>query len=162
IAQGPDMAPGESASERDSFADVILVGRLRDAITRLNPTIPESAREDALRKVLRLDNPAFLANNRTFHHMLRDGVEVEYKRPDGSIAGDRVRTSCWWYRMACRRASVRSRPVRSGSRSGAPSMASTTRRRQRWSWRAGARGVRAAAPAHKCVLFTHDATLYSV
>ncbi|MHB1233112.1 MAG: type I restriction endonuclease subunit R [Burkholderiales bacterium] len=91
IAHGPHIAPGESASERDSFADVILIGRLRDAITRLNPAIPEDAREEALRKVLHPDNPSFLANNRAFHHMLRDGVEVEYKRPDGSIAGDHVR-----------------------------------------------------------------------
>ncbi len=29
--------------------------------------------------------------NRAFHTMLRDGVEVEYRRADGSIAGDRVR-----------------------------------------------------------------------
>ena len=91
IGHGPDIAPGESASERDSFADVVLVARLRDAITRLNPTIPEEAREEALRKVLRPDSPSFLANNRAFHHRLRDGVAVEYKRPDGSIAGDHVR-----------------------------------------------------------------------
>ena len=91
IGHGPDIAPGESAAERDSFADVVLIGRLRDAITRLNPSIPEDAREEALRKVLHPDNPSFLANNRTFHQMLRDGVEVEYKRPDGSIAGDHVR-----------------------------------------------------------------------
>ena len=91
IGHGPHMAPGELAAERSSFGDVVLVSRLRDAITRLNPTIPEDAREEALRKVLRLDSPAFLANNRAFHHWLRDGVEVEYKRTDGSIAGDRVR-----------------------------------------------------------------------
>ena len=90
IGHGPDMAPGELTAERDSFGDVVVVGRLRDAITRLNPTIPEDAREEALHKVLHLDNPAFLANNRAFHHMLRDGVEVEYKRPDGAIAGDHV------------------------------------------------------------------------
>jgi type I restriction enzyme R subunit len=32
IGHGPDMAPGESASERDSFSDVVLKGRLREAI----------------------------------------------------------------------------------------------------------------------------------
>jgi len=30
----------------------VLTGRLRDAIWRLNPDIPEEAREDALRKAL--------------------------------------------------------------------------------------------------------------
>jgi type I restriction enzyme R subunit len=91
VGHGPHMAPGELAAERNSFGDVVLVGRLRDAITRLNPTIPAEAREGALRKVLHPDSSSFLANNRAFHHRLRDGVEVEYKRPDGSIAGDHVR-----------------------------------------------------------------------
>lgn len=63
IAHGPHMAPGEMSAERNSFADVVLTGRLRNAITRLNPTIPADAREEALRKVLRPDNPSFLANN---------------------------------------------------------------------------------------------------
>ena len=88
---GPDMAPGEPASERDSFSDVVLKGRLREVIHRLNPAIPEEAREEALRKVLRHETTSLIGNNRAFHHYLRDGVPVEYKRPDGSVAGDRVR-----------------------------------------------------------------------
>jgi hypothetical protein len=28
--------------------------------------------------------------NRAFHKLLRDGVEVEYRRPDGTVAGDHV------------------------------------------------------------------------
>ena len=63
----------------------------RDAIARLNPAIPEDAREEALRKVLRHDAPSLIGNNRAFHQMLRDGVPVEYRRDDGSIAGDHVR-----------------------------------------------------------------------
>ena len=41
---GPQLAPGELAAERDSFGEVVLVGRLREAIRRLNPAIPEEAR----------------------------------------------------------------------------------------------------------------------
>lgn len=40
---------------------------------------------------MRLDTASFIGNNRAFHKMLRDGVEVEYSRLDGSITGDRVR-----------------------------------------------------------------------
>ena len=40
---GPQLAPGEPAAERDSFSEVVLVGRLREAIRRLNPAIPEEA-----------------------------------------------------------------------------------------------------------------------
>lgn len=91
IAHAPHLAPGEVATERNSFCDVLLVGRVRDAIARLNPTIPEDAREEGLRKVLRHDAPSFVGNNRSFHRMLRDCITVEYRREDGSIAGDSVR-----------------------------------------------------------------------
>jgi type I restriction enzyme R subunit len=91
VGHGPQIAPGEPAAERDSFGAVVLIERLREAIRCLNPAIPEDAREEALRKVLRVAMPSLVQTNRVFHRMLRDGVEVEYPRLDGSIAGDRVR-----------------------------------------------------------------------
>ena len=91
VWHGPHLAPGEPAAERDSFGDVVLIGRLREAIRRLNPAIPEEAQDEALRKILRVGTPALVQTNRAFHRMLRDGVPVEYSRPDGSIAGDHVR-----------------------------------------------------------------------
>jgi type I restriction enzyme R subunit len=91
VGHGPHFAPGEPAAERDSFSEVVLVGRLRDAIQRLNPAIPGEAQEEALRKVLRVATPSLTQTNRAFHRLLRDGVPVEYPRPDGSIAGDHVR-----------------------------------------------------------------------
>ena len=91
IGHGPQLAPGEVAAERNSFSDVILIARLREAIARLNPAIPEDARDEALRKVLRIGSPSLTQSNRAFHRLLRNGVPVEYPRPDGSIAGDHVR-----------------------------------------------------------------------
>jgi type I restriction enzyme R subunit len=91
VGHGPHLAPGEPAAERDSFGKVVLEGRLRAAIRRLNVSIPEDAREEALRKVLRVGTPSLTQTNRAFHRMLRDGVPIEYPRPDGSIAGDHVR-----------------------------------------------------------------------
>ena len=91
VAHGPRLAPGEPAAERASFADTVLVGRLRAAIARINPAVPADAREDALRKVLRIATPSLVQTNRAFHALLRDGIAVEYRRADGSIAGDRVR-----------------------------------------------------------------------
>jgi type I restriction enzyme R subunit len=90
IGHGPHIAPGEASAERQSFGEVVLVGRLREAIRRLNPAIPEEAREEALRKVLRVGTPSFTQTNRAFHRMLRDGVDVEYPRGDGTIKGDKV------------------------------------------------------------------------
>ena len=44
VGRGPHLAPGEPAAARDSFGEVVLVGRLREAIWRLNVAIPEEAR----------------------------------------------------------------------------------------------------------------------
>ncbi len=85
------LTPALSHGERESYSEVVLVGRLREAIRRLNPGIPEDAREEALRKALRVGTAALVQTNRAFHRMLRDAVPVEYPRSDGSIAGDHVR-----------------------------------------------------------------------
>ena len=74
IGHGPHLAPGEPAAERESFGDVVLEERLRQAIRRLNPAIPEEAREEAFRKVLRVGTPSLTQTNRAFHRMLRDGL----------------------------------------------------------------------------------------
>ena len=47
VRHGPHLAPGEPAAERDSFVEVVLVGRLREAIRRLNPAIPKEASSGA-------------------------------------------------------------------------------------------------------------------
>ncbi|MFM7235947.1 MAG: type I restriction endonuclease, partial [Cyanobium sp.] len=91
VLAGPQLAPGEPSAERQSFSDVVLVERLRAAIRQLNTAIPEEAREEALRKLLRLATPSMLQTNRAFHRLLREGVPVEYPRADGSLAGDLVR-----------------------------------------------------------------------
>lgn len=88
---GPDIAPGEPASERDSFKDIILYRRLNDTLDRLNPSIPAEALDEVRNKVIRGEFPLLLANNRAFHRKLIDGVPVEYQRKDGSIAGDLVK-----------------------------------------------------------------------
>jgi type I restriction enzyme R subunit len=43
IGHGPQLVPGEPAAERDSFGEMVRVGRLRAAIWRLNLAIPEEA-----------------------------------------------------------------------------------------------------------------------
>jgi type I restriction enzyme R subunit len=91
VLHGPDIAPEEPAAERSDYHQVLLEGRLREALARLNPAIPADALDEAFRKVTRPESPALLVNNRALHRMLVDGVEVEYSRPDGSVAGDRAR-----------------------------------------------------------------------
>jgi len=90
VAFGPDLAPGGVAAERDRYDDVLLLGRLRAALARLNLTISPDGIEDAVRKVRALDAPVLLAANRRFHDYLVNGVGVEVLRADGTIAGETV------------------------------------------------------------------------
>jgi len=90
VLHGPNIAPDTPDAERSSYNEVILERRLRDAVARLNPNIPAEAQEEAIRKVLHPDSPALPQNNRAFHLMLVDGIEVETRHPDGTIRGQRV------------------------------------------------------------------------
>ena len=53
VAHGPDIAPGSAGAERDDYGQVVLERRLRDALAGLNPGLPESALDDAFRKLTR-------------------------------------------------------------------------------------------------------------
>ena len=86
---GPDIAPDGSIPERESYEDVILLGRVEAAIARLNPAIPPTARLDALRQIQRLNAPDLIANNEAFHRLLTDGIPVTLHK-DGSARGDLV------------------------------------------------------------------------
>ena len=89
IRHGPEIACDEPGAERTDpdYRDVLLQERLRQSLTRLNPTLPPEALEDAYRKLTRVDAPSLIERNRAIHKMLVDGVNVEYRRKDGSIAG---------------------------------------------------------------------------
>jgi type I restriction enzyme R subunit len=87
VKHGPEIAPGELAAERDDFGQVVLAQRLRDALARLNPTLPAEAIADAFRKLTRPEGPTLEARNRAVHRLLVDGVTVEYRTADGSIRG---------------------------------------------------------------------------
>ncbi|CAJ8624201.1 Type I site-specific deoxyribonuclease HsdR [Burkholderia pseudomallei] len=91
---GPDLAPDGVNAERTDYRQVLLVERLRGAISRLNPSVPPAAREDAVRQVQELDMPVLLSANRRFHQMLVGGVPVEYQK-DGETRGDFVRLIDW-------------------------------------------------------------------
>ncbi|MBA3393279.1 MAG: type I restriction endonuclease subunit R [Deltaproteobacteria bacterium] len=87
---GEDIAPEEPAAERTSFAEVVLRGRLEEALRRLNPDVPQTAIDEAVRKVTVPDGVSLLQNNRTFHRMLRDGVEVEIAGDKGEVLHPRL------------------------------------------------------------------------
>lgn len=81
---------------RLSFREVILPARLRAALRRLNPSLPEEALAQAEAKLAE-DRSAMLpiAANREVYRLLRDGVPVELRQPDGSLKPDRVWLIDW-------------------------------------------------------------------
>lgn len=87
--RGPAIAPGEPAAERSSYADVVLVERLRRALERLNPHLPPDARAEALRRLTRPESASLEESNRAFRRHLTRGVPVEV-RTDGETRGERV------------------------------------------------------------------------
>jgi type I restriction enzyme R subunit len=82
--------PDGSNPERESYSDVILSQRLRDAIDRLNPTIPPEARDDAFKKIIATEKPSLIEENRRLHQALVEGINVEFYAEDGTIRGDKV------------------------------------------------------------------------
>lgn len=80
---GPEIAPNGSIPERASFKDVVLVGRLEDALTRLNPSISR----DVVRRVSqRLQAPGeanpFWAN-RLIHSWMTEGIPETVRDESG-------------------------------------------------------------------------------
>jgi type I site-specific restriction-modification system R (restriction) subunit len=72
------IAPGAESQERESYEQVVLTERLRKAVAYLNPHIPESAREQAVKKVTGIYSPDLLHNNETFHSYLLEKVKIPY------------------------------------------------------------------------------------
>lgn len=85
---GTVISPDGEHPERQ-YNEVVLATRLRDAIDKLNPSITQDAKDDALKKVLRTESPNALINNETFHKYLTEGVDVEVRTADG-IRGEKV------------------------------------------------------------------------
>ncbi len=92
---GPDIAPEQPASERTSYAEVVLHQRLAGALRQLNPTLSEDNLQDVLRRVLYPDNPGLVASNQAFHTFLIEGVPIEYLDPDGHMMTDFARLVDW-------------------------------------------------------------------
>ena len=88
---GIEIAPDSAGAERDDFEVVILEGRLRDALERLNPEVGYDALDDAFRKLMDPQGTSLEVKNGSFHRMLVEGVNVEYRDGDGRIRGAQVR-----------------------------------------------------------------------
>ena len=87
--RGPDIAPDGETPERADYRQVLLQGRLHEALRRLNPDVPDAVLEEVLHRVAKLHEPSLIQSNRGFHEALLEGMPVEVQR-DGEKRGDRV------------------------------------------------------------------------
>lgn len=79
-ANGKEISPEGLFCERESFEQIVLSERLLKAVTKLNPHIPETAREQAVQKVIRIYSPDLLHNNETFHQYLVEKIRIPYQQ----------------------------------------------------------------------------------
>lgn len=86
---GPDIAPDGETPMRASFDEVVLRDKLEAAVRKLNPSLPYSVQDEAVKTVLRISSPDVLANNEEFHRLLTEGVPVSVHK-DGVERGARV------------------------------------------------------------------------
>ena len=82
------MAPSAVLDTKEA----VLTRDLRAALERLNPDLPASAIEDAVRKMTVYDvSRSMVQHNRDFYRLLRSGVPVEYRDAQGRQKSVRTR-----------------------------------------------------------------------
>lgn len=90
LASDEEMGPDGKQPERESYSDVVLKKRFEAAVARLNPGLPQEARQDAVRRVMQSELPSLLEENRRLHKLMTEGVDVEYYADDGTLTAGKV------------------------------------------------------------------------
>ena len=85
-----EIAPDSVGAERGDFGVVVLERRLRYALESLNPDLGHDAVDDAFRKLMSPQGTSLAVKNESFHRMLVEGVNIEYRDDDGRIRGAQV------------------------------------------------------------------------
>src|SRR5690625_1565522 len=87
---GPDLAPGEPGAERKSYEDVVLWGRLRDALRRINPGTDPTFIAQASKILKRVESQSPIDENARLHKLITEGVPVEHRGNDGLLRTTRL------------------------------------------------------------------------
>ena len=77
-AFGPDISLGGYHQERKDYKEVILQGRVKKALKRINKDLPQEALDEAFRQIITFNSPMLEENNRYFHQLIVEGVEVSF------------------------------------------------------------------------------------
>jgi len=89
-AFGPTIAPDAPGTERSSYEQVYLYGRLREAAARINPDLSPSVIDEAVKRLKRAESQSSMAENFRVHQLLTQGAPVEQRAADGAVRTVRV------------------------------------------------------------------------
>ena len=79
---GYDISPDSDNPERSNYQEVLLSKRLHTALSKLNPSLPSSAIDEALHILQRPQHTSLIQNNRAFQTQLMQGISVDVKVED--------------------------------------------------------------------------------
>ena len=77
--KGPDISPGGEYPERESYSDVILQDRVKNALFKINRNLPQEAIDEAYRQIIAFNSPSLEENNKHFHNIMVNGIDVSFK-----------------------------------------------------------------------------------
>ena len=89
IKFGPDISPEGKEQERE-YSDPILTYRLKERLQLINPEIPNDAIDEAIRIIRKNNSQDLVSNNHDFHNLIVNGIDVQYRKRNGSIKHDKV------------------------------------------------------------------------
>ena len=87
---GPDISPGGSFAERESFGDVVLYGRLHSALKRINRQYSERVIDELVKKITRQQSLSISQNNAAFQKKITDGIDVEVRQKGGGVKTEKA------------------------------------------------------------------------
>lgn len=87
---------GGGSQGRETSEEVVLVRRLRPVLKSFNPDIPAEAIELAIAELIRDRRAMSIVHaNREIYQLLKDGVKVSWKNPQGETVTDKVKIIDW-------------------------------------------------------------------
>jgi len=89
-AFGPDIAPGGAFQEKNDYREVVLESRLKRALRRINPDIPEEKLSQVADQIIKYNHQDLELGNKEMFEWLTRGVKVEIKDKHGDLRGNYV------------------------------------------------------------------------
>jgi len=81
---GKELSPSAEFPQRESYREVILSEKVKEALFRINRDLPNEAIENAYRQIISFNSPSLEENNKYFHNLMVNGIDVSFKE-DGNI-----------------------------------------------------------------------------